>query len=79
MMLCTEILGQQFVTLLELDEHDCSFQQDGATCHTASETINILGNFFGDRFISKNIWPLRSLNLTPPDFFNVGSLEGKSL
>ena len=39
-------LGQQFVPLLELDEHDCWFQQDGATCHTANETINLLRAVF---------------------------------
>jgi hypothetical protein len=61
--------GQQFVTLLELDEHDCWFQQGGATCHTADETINMLRGLFGDRLISKNIWPPHSHDLTPPDFF----------
>jgi hypothetical protein len=33
------------VALLELDEHDCWFQQYGATCRTADETINMLREF----------------------------------
>jgi hypothetical protein len=44
---------QEFVALLELDEHGCWFQQGGASCHTASETINMLRGFFGDCIISK--------------------------
>ena len=59
---------QQFVALLELDEHDCWFQQDGAT-HAVNETMNMLRDFFGDRLISKNIWPRSSPDLTPPNFF----------
>jgi hypothetical protein len=39
-------LVQQFVALLELDERNCWFQQDGATCHTVNETINMLRDFF---------------------------------
>ena len=34
-------------------------------------------NFFGDRMISKNLWPPRSLDLTPADFFLWGLLKGK--
>jgi len=37
-----EIFVQQFVALLELDEHDRWFQQDGATSHTVNETVNVL-------------------------------------
>ena len=39
-------LVQQFVSLLELDEHDCRFQQFGATLHTANETIHVLRDLF---------------------------------
>jgi len=46
---------QQFVALLELDEHDCWFQQDGATSHTANETMNVLRDIFGDCLITKNM------------------------
>ena len=30
------------------------FQQDGATCHTARDTINLLKETFGERIISRN-------------------------
>jgi len=46
----------QFVALLELDEHDRWFQQDGATSCTVNETMNVLRDVFGDCLISKNIW-----------------------
>jgi len=52
-----EIFVQQFVALLELDEHDRWFQQDGATSHTVNETVNVLWDVFGDCLISENIWP----------------------
>ncbi|GFX64432.1 hypothetical protein TNCV_4043221 [Trichonephila clavipes] len=40
----------------ELDNHDVQelwFQQDGATCHTARATIDLLKDTFGDRLISR--------------------------
>ncbi|GFT45162.1 transposable element Tc3 transposase [Trichonephila clavipes] len=48
------------------------FQQDGATCHTARATIDLLKDTFGDRLISRFgpvSWPPRSCDLTPPDYF----------
>ncbi len=40
----------QFIALLEEDERDCVFQQDGACTHTVCETIEFLHEFFGKRF-----------------------------
>ncbi|GFT58367.1 hypothetical protein TNCV_2118711 [Trichonephila clavipes] len=40
----------------ELNNHDAQelwFQQDGATCHTARATINLVKDTFGDRLISR--------------------------
>jgi hypothetical protein len=37
------------------------FQQDSATCHTARATMLQLSLLFGDRIISKGLWPPRSL------------------
>ncbi|GFV00331.1 putative DD41D transposase [Trichonephila clavipes] len=40
----------------ELNNHDVQelwFQQDGATCHTAHATIDLLKDTFGDRLISR--------------------------
>ncbi|GFV44037.1 transposase [Trichonephila clavipes] len=55
----------------ELNNHDVQelwFQQDGATCHTARATIDLLKDTFGDRLISRfgpMNWPPRSCDLTP--------------
>ncbi|GFX78056.1 transposable element Tc3 transposase [Trichonephila clavipes] len=59
----------------ELNNHDVEelwFQQDGATCHTARATIDLLKDTFGDRLISRFgpvNWPPRSCDLTPLDYF----------
>jgi hypothetical protein len=59
----------QFIALLQVDERNCWFQQDNATAHTAASTIDILHKFFGEKVISKGVWPSRSSDLTSPDFF----------
>ncbi|GFS58695.1 uncharacterized protein TNCV_4518421 [Trichonephila clavipes] len=54
------------------------FQQDGATCHTARATIDLLKDTFGDRPISRFghvNWPLRSCDLTPLDYFLWGYVK----
>ncbi|GFV63298.1 uncharacterized protein TNCV_1373951 [Trichonephila clavipes] len=62
----------------ELNNHDVQelwFQQDGATCHTARATIDLLKDTFGDRLISRFgpvNWPSRSCDFTPLDLFSVG-------
>ena len=33
--------------------------------------------FFGSRIISKNFWPPRSPDLTPPDFYLWGAMKNK--
>ncbi|GFV56562.1 DUF4817 domain-containing protein [Trichonephila clavipes] len=59
----------------ELNNHDVQelwFQQDGATCHTARATIDLLKDTFSDRLISRFgpvNWPPRSCDLTLLDFF----------
>ncbi|GFU87321.1 uncharacterized protein TNCV_2716071 [Trichonephila clavipes] len=59
----------------ELNNHDVQelgLQQDGATCHTARATIDLLKDTFGDRLISRfglvKCSP-RSCDLTPLDYF----------
>ena len=54
------------------------FQHDGATCRTSSESMTKIESFFDDRIISKALWPPRSPDLSPPDFFPVGRLKGKA-
>ncbi|GFS59128.1 tc3a_0 protein [Trichonephila clavipes] len=55
-----------------------NFQQDGATCHTARATIDLLKDTFGDRLISRFgpvNWPPRSCDLTPLDYFLWGYVK----
>ncbi|GFX89030.1 mariner Mos1 transposase [Trichonephila clavipes] len=65
----------------ELNNHDVQelwFQQDGATCHTARATIDLLKDTFGDRLISRFgpvNWPPRSCDLTPLDYFLCGYVK----
>ncbi|GFU99786.1 uncharacterized protein TNCV_506071 [Trichonephila clavipes] len=52
------------------DHKELWFQQDGATCHTARATIDLLKDTFGDRLISRFgpvNWLPRSCDLTPLD------------
>lgn len=56
------------------------FQQDGATCHTARETLTILHESFPNRVISRfgdQNWPPRSCDLTPLDFWLWGYLKSQ--
>ncbi|GFV14777.1 uncharacterized protein TNCV_3959871 [Trichonephila clavipes] len=65
----------------ELNNHKVQelwIQQDGATCHTARATIDLLKDTFGDRLISRFgpvNWPPRSCDLTPLDCFLWGYVE----
>ena len=63
---------------MDLDE--VHFQKDGATCHTSGENNGLLHEKFSDRVISRNgdyIWPPRSCDLTPLDFFIWGYAKDK--
>ncbi|GFU19801.1 putative LOC100569746 [Trichonephila clavipes] len=65
----------------ELNSHDVQelwFQQDGAICHTARATIDLLKDTFRDRLISRFgpvNWPARSCDLTPLDYFLWGYVK----
>ncbi|GFU28592.1 heat shock 70kDa protein 8 [Trichonephila clavipes] len=65
----------------ELNNHDVQemwILQDGATCHTARATIDLLRDTFGDRIISRFgpvNWPPRSCDLTPLDYFLWGYVK----
>jgi hypothetical protein len=64
----------------QLDDEEIStgyFQQDGATCHTSNASMAEIASFFDDCIISKGLWPPRSPDLTPLDFFLWGMLKGK--
>ena len=48
------------------------FQQDGATCHIAEATLDVLGSVFQDRIISRRadvVWPPRNCDLTSLDYY----------
>ena len=54
------------------------FQQDGATCLTANETMALLREKFNDRVISRRgevNWPPRSCDLAPLDIILWGFLK----
>lgn len=56
------------------------FQQDGATCHTARETMILLRDQFGEQLISRFgpiNWPPRSCDVTPLDYFLWGFVKSK--
>jgi hypothetical protein len=58
-----ETLNPFFIDFAPAEERFCYFMQDGASPHTATETILALGSMFGefngkDRIISNNLWPL---------------------
>jgi len=66
--------------LNQLDNEELSvgyFQQDGATSHTSHVSMAEIQSFFGDRVISKGLWPHRSPDLTSPDYFLCGYLKGR--
>ena len=59
----------------QLDDEELSigyFQQDGATSHTSHASMAEIQSFFGDRIISKGLWPL-----CLPDYFLWGYLKGR--
>ena len=46
-------------------------------CHTSNASMREIDFFLEDSIISKNLWPPRSPDLTPADFFLWGLLKGK--
>jgi hypothetical protein len=68
-----QVILEPFINQLHDDESALRyFQQDEATAHSARTTITMLREFFDNRLISRNtenIWPPRSCDLRPVDFF----------
>jgi hypothetical protein len=61
-----------FIGLLEEDDITYSWsQQDGATAHTANNSMKLLNEIFGECVISTNLWRPRSQDLTPPEQQNL--------
>ena len=63
------ILNKFLFTKIEAEDiGNILFQQDGATCHTAEATLNVLRTVFEDCIISRRadvVWPPRSCDLIP--------------
>jgi len=69
-----------FPKIQEYYVDDIWFQQDGATCHTAKVTLDLLSTVFENRIISRNSevnWPPRSCDLSPLDYFLWGAVKDK--
>ncbi|GFU87207.1 transposable element Tc3 transposase [Trichonephila clavipes] len=82
-MLTTPVINSSTVSFRQLTTrcvmfHELWFQQDGATCHTARATIDLLKDTFGDSLISRFgpvNWPPRSCDLTPLHYFLWGYVK----
>ena len=65
------ILNEFLFTKIEKEDiGNIWFQQDGAACHTAEATLDVLRPVFKDRIISRTadvVWPSQSCDLTPLD------------
>ena len=62
----------------ELILHDVWFQQNGAACHTARVTMDLLRGQIGENFISCSwpvSWPSKWGNLAPLDYFLCGYVK----
>ena len=70
-----------FTKFEEEDIGHIQFQQNGITCHRTEATLDVLGPVFEDRIISCRaniVWPPRSCNLTPLDYYLQGAVKDKS-
>ena len=72
------LILEPFIRQLTEDEIEFSFfQQDGAKAHWARGTHRFLEDIFADRVISEGMWPPRSPDLTPHDFWLWGHLKAR--
>ena len=61
-----------FTKIEEEDIGNIWYQQDGATCHKAEATLDVLRPVFADCIISRRadiVWPPRSCYLTPLNYY----------
>ena len=69
-----------FPKIEEVDIGNIWFQQDGATCHTAEATLDVLRPVFEDLVINCKadvVWPPRSIDLKPLDYYLWGAFKDK--
>jgi len=65
----------QLIAVLEENEWDCWFQQDGVTTHTAKTTKAFLQDLFSDCIVGYGVRPPQFPDLMLPDFFFEGLLQ----
>ncbi|GJQ72315.1 hypothetical protein Trydic_g3403 [Trypoxylus dichotomus] len=64
------------------EERKVWFQQDGLTAHTWRHSLTILGELFPRCLLSLRadiVWPPRSSDLSPCDFFYMRTFKGASI
>ena len=69
-----------FTKIEEEDIGNICFQLEATTCHAAEATLDILRPVFEDPIISRRadvVWPTRSCDLTPLDFYLWGAIKDK--
>ena len=69
-----------FTKIKEKNIGNIWIQQDGATCHTAEPTLDVLRSVFEDRIISRRadgVWPPRSCDLTSLDYYLWSTVKDK--
>jgi hypothetical protein len=73
-----EVIRYPFIGHLNEDETARGyFKQGGATVHTARvSSMALRRDVFGDRITSKDIWPPRSPELTPPGYYLWAATKG---
>ena len=75
------ILNEFLFTKIEEEDIDnIWFQQEGATCHTAKATLDVLRPVFDDRIIRRIavvVLPPHSCELTPLDYYLWGAVKDK--
>ena len=67
-----------FTKIKEQDIGSIWFQQDGATCHIAEDTFDVLRLVFEDYIIwcrADVVWPPWSCDLTPLDYYLLNAVK----
>ena len=74
------VMQNEFLST-KIEEEDIGniwFQQDGAACHTAEATLDVLCLVFEDRIISRRadvVWPPQSCDLIPLKYYLLGAVK----
>ena len=69
-----------FTKIEEQDIGNIWFQRDGATCHTAEDTLDVVRFVSEDRIISRKaevVWPHRSCDVTPLAYYLWDAVQDK--